>query len=185
LFLFWFTLLIYRVVIESQSKELETIFTWGISKTRQTKKKKNKKKNKKKQKNKIFSCPTMYCNLTSRQACKVRWGLGLGPDTDCPQSSFPHSASYRGTIVHYIIGTSIGTFTFLAFGTSATIYHFWFFAAQLVYKRDWANLHRLFTDKKTLSRQKQKSRDKKMEKLDSKSQISQKSNSSLNESGES
>eukprot|EP00026_Physarum_polycephalum_P012413 Phypoly_transcript_12717.p1 GENE.Phypoly_transcript_12717~~Phypoly_transcript_12717.p1 ORF type:complete len:180 (+),score=17.54 Phypoly_transcript_12717:475-1014(+) len=85
--------------------------------------------------------------------CRVLSELGLGPDTKCPNPVFPHPVSFTASIFHYVITCSVGTFTFLAFGTSGTIYHFWFFAARLAYQREWEGLRELFTDEKAIARE--------------------------------
>eukprot|EP00026_Physarum_polycephalum_P005918 Phypoly_transcript_05957.p1 GENE.Phypoly_transcript_05957~~Phypoly_transcript_05957.p1 ORF type:complete len:508 (+),score=28.38 Phypoly_transcript_05957:339-1862(+) len=85
--------------------------------------------------------------------CRVRAELGVGPDTDCPGPNFPRPISLPLSVMHYVITPSIGTFTFLVFGTSISVYHFWFLATWLVYKREWARLRGLFTDEKAFSRE--------------------------------
>lgn len=81
----------------------------------------------------------------------MRFELGLGSNEMCPESKYPRPINYPGTIVHYVISTSLGTLSFLAFGTTKNIYLFWMYAGQLAYKREWDELRELFTNKKAFA----------------------------------
>lgn len=114
LFLFFFTIVIYRALLEGRWQSLEAdAYTWGV--------------------------------------CKVRYELGLGENTLCPESKFPHPVNYGGTVVHYIVATSLGTLSFLAFATTKNVYYFWYYAVGMAYKREWAKLRELLTNEKNLA----------------------------------
>ena len=83
--------------------------------------------------------------------CKVKYQLGIGSNLECPESKFPHPLNYPVTIVHYVITTSLGTLSFLSFGTSKNIYYFWRYVVQLVYKRNWPELRELLTNEKAFA----------------------------------
>eukprot|EP00026_Physarum_polycephalum_P006088 Phypoly_transcript_06129.p1 GENE.Phypoly_transcript_06129~~Phypoly_transcript_06129.p1 ORF type:complete len:589 (+),score=37.97 Phypoly_transcript_06129:23-1768(+) len=109
-------------------------------------------------------------NVQDWQICRTLAQLGLGPDTKCPDAIYPSPISFSGTILHNILSTSIGTFTFFAFATSSNIYRFWVIAARLACTREWDKLHCLFRDEKAFLREKREYRDKQMQvirKLDS------------------
>jgi hypothetical protein len=114
LFLFFCTILFYRIGLEKRWQSLEDeAFTWGV--------------------------------------CKVKYELGLGLDTDCPQSKFPHPINYPGTVIHYIVASSLGTLSFFTLGTSSAIYYFWYYIVQLVRQRKWDQLRELLTNEKAFS----------------------------------
>eukprot|EP00026_Physarum_polycephalum_P004500 Phypoly_transcript_04521.p1 GENE.Phypoly_transcript_04521~~Phypoly_transcript_04521.p1 ORF type:complete len:618 (+),score=33.36 Phypoly_transcript_04521:251-2104(+) len=114
LFMFFFTIIIYRSVLEKKWAPLQNAaYAWGV--------------------------------------CKVKSELGVGTDQDCPESKFPEPLNYPGTVVHYIVTTSLGTLSFLAFGTTKQVFYFWRYIVGFVRRREWAELRDLLTNEKTFA----------------------------------
>jgi hypothetical protein len=69
----------------------------------------------------------------------------LGPDTNCKGDNIPNSIPYSVTIIHFAVVSSIGTFSFLVYGTKKSIYIFWFTLFGFLWNKQWSQALELVT----------------------------------------
>eukprot|EP00026_Physarum_polycephalum_P010319 Phypoly_transcript_10478.p1 GENE.Phypoly_transcript_10478~~Phypoly_transcript_10478.p1 ORF type:complete len:243 (+),score=44.30 Phypoly_transcript_10478:38-730(+) len=75
--------------------------------------------------------------ITNWIKCKVMAEIGLDSDAACPEMAIPNSVTFAGTMTHFIIVPSMGTFSFLVSGTKPEIYRFWGSLARALARREW------------------------------------------------
>lgn len=98
----------------------------------------------------------------------MMYQLGLTEDmAACPESVFPRPINFGGTIVHYLIATSVGSLSFLSFGTTSHIYLYWYFLLSFAFSGKWAELHQLVTNDKAFTQLRNKRDRESRQKLDS------------------
>lgn len=74
--------------------------------------------------------------------------LGFSTFDECQNPAFDNPINFGGSVVYTIVIVSMGTFSFLTFGTSGAIWKFWKVFAILVWHKRWDEFKLLLTDKK-------------------------------------
>lgn len=94
----------------------------------------------------------MYDDLVTWALCKIKYELGIGSDALCSTKHYPHPISFGGSVVHYIIVPSVGTFSFLVLGLNKHIFLFWKVFINLLIAQKFSEIRALISDKKALSK---------------------------------